>query len=86
MADKSKAEIGDALGMVFQLRDDVLGVFGNPETTGKPAGDDIREGKRTALIALCAATRRAPSVGSPRMSPRPPLSLPPRPTHAWRYN
>ncbi|CAL8897432.1 polyprenyl synthetase family protein [Kocuria varians] len=43
------------LGEAFQLRDDVLGVFGDPETTGKPAGDDIREGKRTALIALCAA-------------------------------
>lgn len=42
------------LGEAFQLRDDVLGVFGDPETTGKPAGDDIREGKRTALVALCA--------------------------------
>lgn len=44
------------VGEAFQLRDDVLGVFGDPETTGKPAGDDIREGKRTALIALCAAS------------------------------
>ena len=43
------------LGEAFQLRDDVLGVFGDPETTGKPAGDDIKEGKRTALIALCSA-------------------------------
>lgn len=42
------------VGEAFQLRDDVLGVFGDPETTGKPAGDDIREGKRTALVALCA--------------------------------
>ncbi|WP_234448670.1 polyprenyl synthetase family protein, partial [Kocuria rhizophila] len=41
------------LGEAFQLRDDVLGVFGDPETTGKPAGDDVREGKRTALVALC---------------------------------
>lgn len=40
------------LGMAFQLRDDVLGVFGEPEVTGKPAGDDLREGKRTVLIAL----------------------------------
>ena len=39
------------LGEAFQLRDDVLGVFGDPETTGKPAGDDLREGKRTVLIA-----------------------------------
>ena len=39
------------LGEAFQLRDDVLGVFGDPEITGKPAGDDLREGKRTELIA-----------------------------------
>ena len=43
---------GLALGEAFQLRDDVLGVFGDPGETGKPAGDDIREGKRTALIAV----------------------------------
>ena len=40
------------LGLAFQLRDDVLGVFGSPEVTGKPAGDDLREGKRTVLVAL----------------------------------
>ncbi|WP_067780685.1 polyprenyl synthetase family protein [Actinomyces vulturis] len=45
----------DPLGIAFQLRDDDLGVFGNPEQTGKPAGDDIREGKRTALLALTLA-------------------------------
>ena len=43
---------GVPLGEAFQLRDDVLGVFGNPAETGKPAGDDVREGKRTVLIAL----------------------------------
>jgi geranylgeranyl diphosphate synthase type I len=43
---------GLPLGEAFQLRDDVLGVFGDPEITGKPAGDDLREGKRTALIAM----------------------------------
>lgn len=43
--------IGHELGMAFQLRDDVLGVFGQTETTGKPSGDDLREGKRTVLIA-----------------------------------
>lgn len=42
------------LGEGFQLRDDVLGVFGEPETTGKPAGDDLREGKRTVLTAFTA--------------------------------
>lgn len=43
---------GIPLGEAFQLRDDVLGVFGDPTLTGKPAGDDVREGKRTVLIAL----------------------------------
>ena len=43
------------LGAAFQLRDDVLGVFGDPATTGKPAGDDLREGKRTLLVARALA-------------------------------
>ena len=43
---------GLPLGEAFQLRDDLLGVFGDPESTGKPAGDDLREGKRTVLIAF----------------------------------
>lgn len=43
---------GLPLGVAYQLRDDLLGVFGDPDTTGKPAGDDLREGKRTVLIAL----------------------------------
>src|SRR5215467_14132037 len=42
---------GLPLGIAFQLRDDILGVFGDPARTGKPAGDDIREGKRTYLVA-----------------------------------
>ncbi|GAA3734168.1 geranylgeranyl diphosphate synthase type I [Spinactinospora alkalitolerans] len=42
---------GLPLGTAFQLRDDVLGVFGDPAQTGKPAGDDLREGKRTVLVA-----------------------------------
>ncbi len=43
---------GLPLGEAFQLRDDLLGVFGDPDTTGKPAGDDLVEGKRTVLVAL----------------------------------
>jgi geranylgeranyl diphosphate synthase, type I len=42
---------GSHLGEAFQLRDDVLGVFGDPTETGKPAGDDLREGKHTVLVA-----------------------------------
>jgi geranylgeranyl diphosphate synthase type I len=44
--------IGEPIGEAFQLRDDVLGVFGDPAVTGKPAGDDVREGKRTVLVLL----------------------------------
>lgn len=59
---------GLPLGEAFQLRDDVLGVFGEPAHTGKPAGDDLREGKRTYLVAAAfaaadPATRAALSAG-----------------------
>ena len=65
---------GLPLGEAFQLRDDVLGVFGDPTQTGKPAGDDLREGKRTLLVAYAmedgtrtqqAALRR--HLGDPRL-------------------
>ncbi len=49
------ARVGLPLGEAFQLRDDVLGVFGDPAVTGKPAGDDLREGKRTVLVVRAAA-------------------------------
>jgi geranylgeranyl diphosphate synthase, type I len=48
------SEVALPLGEAFQLRDDLLGVFGDPEVTGKPAGDDLREGKRTVLVARAA--------------------------------
>jgi geranylgeranyl diphosphate synthase type I len=52
---------GLPLGEAFQLRDDILGVYGDPTRTGKPAGDDLREGKRTYLVA--AAVAAADPVG-----------------------
>lgn len=52
---RALSRYGLALGEAFQLRDDVLGVFGDPDATGKPAGDDLREGKRTVLIARALA-------------------------------
>lgn len=53
--------VGLPLGEAFQLRDDLLGVLGDPATTGKPAGDDLREGKRTVLVARALA--RATAAG-----------------------
>ena len=65
---------GRALGEAFQLRDDVLGVFGDPAATGKPAGDDLREGKRTVLVAVtlerCSPAQAAlvrRSLGDPHL-------------------
>ena len=57
------SEFGLDAGEAFQLRDDLLGVFGDPSHTGKPAGDDLREGKRTVLIA-CA--RRSATAAEAR--------------------
>lgn len=48
-------QIGLTAGEAFQLRDDLLGVFGDPQITGKPAIDDVREGKRTLLMAVAEA-------------------------------
>jgi geranylgeranyl diphosphate synthase type I len=49
---ESLRAFGLPLGMAYQLRDDLLGVFGDAAVTGKPSGDDLTEGKRTVLIAL----------------------------------
>ena len=67
---------GLPLGEAFQLRDDVLGVFGDPSVTGKPAGDDLREGKRTALVAMALETADSAQaamvrrhLGDPHLTP-----------------
>ncbi len=59
-------EVGNQLGVAFQLRDDVLGVFGDPAVTGKPSGDDLRSGKRTVLLAtaLELADRSDPAAAT----------------------
>ncbi|GAA2722800.1 polyprenyl synthetase family protein [Cellulomonas aerilata] len=54
-ARRACTTFGLPLGEAFQLRDDLLGVFGDPAATGKPAGDDVREGKRTVLVARAMA-------------------------------
>ncbi|QNP74720.1 polyprenyl synthetase family protein [Streptomyces roseirectus] len=57
---------GADIGIAFQLRDDLLGVFGDPAVTGKPSGDDLREGKRTVLLAtaLKHADERDPKAAA----------------------
>ena len=68
---------GVPIGIAFQLRDDVLGVFGDPAKTGKPVIDDLREGKRTVMLAI-ARERAGPAqaaaldraIGDPRLSER----------------
>jgi geranylgeranyl diphosphate synthase, type I len=62
---------GDPLGEAFQLRDDVLGAFGEGTVIGKPVGDDLREGKPTPLLAAAshaadpAQSRVLGRIGSP---------------------
>lgn len=71
------ARYGAHLGEAFQLRDDVLGVFGDPAQTGKPAGDDLREGKHTVLVAHAleqadpeGARLLQASLGDPGLDPQ----------------
>jgi geranylgeranyl diphosphate synthase type I len=68
--------VGLPLGEAFQLQDDLLGVFGDPEVTGKPVGDDLREGKLTLLATLAWARARGAEArllqtrfGAPDLSP-----------------
>ncbi|MEU8893946.1 polyprenyl synthetase family protein [Streptomyces sp. NPDC048442] len=50
---------GRCAGIAFQLRDDRLGVFGDPRETGKQSGEDIRDGKPTYLTAIARARAEA---------------------------
>ena len=64
--DELCEEYGRRVGIAFQLRDDILGVFGDPAQTGKPAGDDLREGKRTMLVARTLAAASPAEAGTVR--------------------
>ncbi|WP_051197270.1 polyprenyl synthetase family protein [Jonesia quinghaiensis] len=57
--EESLEAFGKPLGTAFQLIDDDLGLFGDPAVTGKPAGDDLREGKRTVVVAHALAKANA---------------------------
>lgn len=60
---------GEHLGLAFALRDDLLGVFGDPGQTGKPVGDDLVAGKPTVLFALATASfPESPTNGNPRLT------------------
>jgi geranylgeranyl diphosphate synthase type I len=50
--DHAYSRYGTTVGEAFQLCDDLLGVYGDPAVTGKPAGDDLRTGKPTTLLML----------------------------------
>ncbi|MBS2014227.1 MAG: polyprenyl synthetase family protein [Deltaproteobacteria bacterium] len=56
------ARYGRPLGIAFQLRDDLLGTFGDPSATGKPVGNDIRQGKRTALVVELRGDAKAEAL------------------------
>jgi len=49
---RALTEFGERAGTAFQLQDDVLGLVGSEEKLGKPVGNDLREGKRTLIVAL----------------------------------
>ena len=69
------SDFGLAVGKAFQYRDDLLGVFGHPATTGKPSGDDLLTGKQTALLHLtrihpaAADNEAVTSIGSSSFGP-----------------
>ena len=64
----SLSRYGLPLGDAFQIRDDIIGVFGDAALTGKPVGGDLLEGKPTALLARAVARRVPGTAGGARPS------------------
>jgi len=75
-AHSALGRYGDHAGAAFALRDEVLGVWGDPAVTGKPAGDDLQRGKPTVLLSLAAprldgaAAAALRKAGSAAITPR----------------
>jgi geranylgeranyl diphosphate synthase, type I len=75
-AHRALHRYGIHAGMAFALRDEVLGIWGDPVVTGKPAGDDLRTGKPTVLLSLAierldgAAAKALEKAGSASMTSR----------------
>lgn len=75
VVEQTLEHYGDEVGEAFALRDDLLGVWGDPRTTGKPAGDDLLSGKPTVIMALADQRLQGPArkvlarVGTPELSP-----------------
>ena len=69
---RRSAGYGREVGEAFALRDDLLGVWGDPELTGKPAGDDLLSGKPTVILSLAheRLQRRGPGAAGPGRHPR----------------
>jgi geranylgeranyl diphosphate synthase, type I len=72
---RALTDYGIPIGIAFQLRDDILGVFGDPAKTGKPVTGDLREGKRTVMLAIAMdranpgqATLMDRAIGDPGLS------------------
>ena len=61
-AEEQLTEIGGHLGLAYQLQDDLLSVFGDPDTHGKDPYSDLREGKETAIIAYARMTSHWPGI------------------------